>query len=147
MENGGSRRVKCSASRAFPIHSPCPNRTPKPAAWPEMPCRFPWFKPQQKALFMQSPKLRGSFHIVRGPWPIGQIPDEVVIRIVKHLIHHLFIGKKDIDGDTNGDVLATGVDGEHRASPLGVVDVVRNGCGWSVKTVVAPAPMMRNEFA
>ena len=89
---------------------------------------------------MRSPKLRGSTNAMIGPWPVGQIPDEVVLRIGKHIVHRIATGEKDISGDDYGNILANGVDGEHGAKPLGVVDVVRNGCGWSAKTVKHGTP-------
>ncbi len=89
---------------------------------------------------MRSPKLRGSSNVLRGPWPIGQIPDDVVLRMGRHLVHRLALGDEDIKGDDYGELLAKGVDGFHRSSPLGVVDVVRNGCGWSAKTVKQKDP-------
>lgn len=89
---------------------------------------------------MRYPRLRGSADAAIGPWPVGQIPDSVVLRMGKHIVHRLAMGEKDISGDDYGDLLAKGVDGEHGAKPLGVVDVVRNGCGWSAKTIKQRAP-------
>ena len=87
-----------------------------------------------------TPRLRGGSGIHRGPWPTGQIPDEVIHRIASRLVYARALGRTDITGDDFGDYLAHGVDGMHRSSPLGVVDVVRNGCGWTAKTVKANRP-------
>ncbi len=87
-----------------------------------------------------TPKLRGSPRISHGPWPLGAIPDAVLFRVGKCLVHHLALGHTDLSGDDFGNLLAWSVEGDHRGRPLGVVDVMRNGCGWSVKTVKAAAP-------
>ena len=50
------------------------------------------------------------------------------------------MGEKDISGDVFGDLLAYAVDGDHLSRPEGVVDVVRNGCAWSAKTIKKPNP-------
>ena len=41
----------------------------------------------------------------------------------------------DIDGHDFGTIFANAVHGEHLARPLGLADVIWNGCAWSVKTV------------
>jgi len=88
----------------------------------------------------KTPKLRGSPGLRHGPWPLGEIPDGVIFRVGKCLVHHQAFGTRDLSGDEFGDIVAYSVQGDHRAKPLGVADVVWNGCGWSVKTVKAPAP-------
>lgn len=86
---------------------------------------------------VDTPRLRGGSGIQRGPWPTGQVPDEVIHRIASRLVYARALGRTDITGNDFGDYLAHGVEGMHRSSPLGVVDVVRNRCGWSAKTVKA----------
>ncbi len=77
---------------------------------------------------------------VHAPWPIGQIPDDVLIRLGRVLVHRIAMGEKDISGDNYGDLLAYALDGDHLSKPEGVVDIVRNGCAWSAKTLKKPQP-------
>jgi hypothetical protein len=81
------------------------------------------------------PKLRGKTSVHRGPWPVGDLPNDVIVRIASQIIISIALGAKDFSGDEFGDKLAFGVDGIHRDSPLGVVDVIKEDCGWSAKTV------------
>ena len=89
---------------------------------------------------MSDSRLRGNRPRRSGPYPLGQIPDEVLIEISKQVVHRLAIGMSDITGDDFGTIFANGVQGEHRSSPIGIADVAWNGCGWSVKTVKSSKP-------
>ena len=86
------------------------------------------------------PKLRGNPSLKLGPWPIGAIPDGVIFGLGAQIVHRLSIGQNDITGDDFGTIFANAAKGEHRASPLGVADVVANGTAWSIKTVKHPNP-------
>ena len=86
------------------------------------------------------PRLRGQAGRRRGPYPLGQVPDAVLMGIGRQLVHRLAIGHGDITGDDFGTIFANAIAGEHRARPLGVADVAWNGCAWSVKTVQASRP-------
>lgn len=88
----------------------------------------------------KKPRLRGASKRRKEPYPLGEIPDTVIIGIGKQIVHRLAIGHKDITGDDFGEIFAGAIEGEHRNSPLGVADVVSNGCAWSVKTVKATNP-------
>ncbi len=87
-----------------------------------------------------TPRLRGNPPRSSGPWPVGDVPDRVLIGIGKQLVHRLAIGHADIAGDDFGTIFANAIDGEHRESPLGIADVIANGTAWSVKTVKASRP-------
>ena len=84
---------------------------------------------------VDTPRLRGGSGIYRGPWPAG-----LIHRIASRLVYARALGRTDITGDDFGDYLAHGARGMRRSSPLGVVDVVRNGCGWTARTVKANRP-------
>ena len=84
--------------------------------------------------------MRGNANRRTGPYPLGQIPDRVIREIGRQLVHRIAIGHADITGDDFGTIFATAIKGEHRASPLGVADVMVNGCAWSVKTVKSSNP-------
>jgi hypothetical protein len=71
---------------------------------------------------------------------LGQIPDAALYEMAEQLVHRIAIGHRDLDGDDFGTIFAKAIGGEHRGSPLGIADVVQNGCAWSVKTVAARYP-------
>lgn len=71
---------------------------------------------------------------------MGQCTDTVLFAIAKQLVHRLAIGHSDITGDDFGTIFANAIGGEHRGSPLGIADVILNGCAWSVKTLKLPRP-------
>ena len=80
------------------------------------------------------PRLRGSRRTQRGPWPVGDLPKDAVVRIGSGLIL-VFQAAKKTFLEMILLICCHGVDGSHRDSPLGVVDVVKDDCGWSAKTV------------
>ena len=86
------------------------------------------------------PRLRGSAQRRSGPYPLGQVPDDVLLSLGRQVVHRLAIGAKDISGSDFGDMFARAIDGNHRDSPLGVADVVLGECAWSVKTVKSSQP-------
>lgn len=85
------------------------------------------------------PKLRGHRRTHRGPWPVGDLPNEAVVKVGSDLVLAISRGAKDISGDDFANMLAFGVDGSHRDRPLGVVDVIKDDFGWSAKTVKSPS--------
>ena len=88
---------------------------------------------------MTRPRLRGGFQ-PRGPYPLGQIPDSVLVEIGKQVVHRLAIGLGDITGDDFGTIFAKAIGGVHRTRPVGIADVQWDGCAWSVKTVKSSKP-------
>ena len=86
------------------------------------------------------PRLRGRASRRNEPYPLGQIPDEVLFTIARQLVHRLAIGHGDITGDDFGTIFANAIGGEHRGRPLGIADVEFNNCAWSIKTVQATLP-------
>lgn len=85
---------------------------------------------------MKHPKLRDGKRLsINEPYPINQIPDEIVTKIGGYLIHLLYIGRKDISGSDWGDAFADAIDGTHLDSPIGIADVVLRKMAWSMKTV------------
>ena len=103
---------------------------------------FPWCKRSLSAWFrsLDRPRLRGNRPRRAGPYSLGQIPDSVLLGIGKKIVHRLAIGLGDIKGDDFGNIFAEAIGGTHRSSPLGVADVIWDGCAWSVKTVKAARP-------
>ena len=90
---------------------------------------------------MNEPRLRGSDGIPRGPYPLGQIPDAVLIGIGRQVVHRLAVGHGDITGDDFGTIFANAIQGgTHLTRPIGIADVLWDGCAWSVKTVKANRP-------
>lgn len=84
--------------------------------------------------------MRGGASRRTGPYQLGDLPDEVLHSIGRQIVHRIATGHKDISGDDFGTIFAKSIGGEHRASPLGIGDVILNGCAWSVKTVQARDP-------
>lgn len=50
------------------------------------------------------------------------------------------MGHSDITGDDFGTIFAAAIAGEHRGRPLGIADVIWDGCAWSVKTAQSDNP-------
>ena len=94
-----------------------------------------------------TPRLRGNSERRSGPYPLGQIPDQVVFNIGRELVHYLATsGERSMGmqgfGDAFGDIFASAVDGLHLSKSIGVADVVKEDdqCAWSVKTIKATKP-------
>ena len=88
--------------------------------------------------------MRGNAPRREEPYPLGEIPNHVLVEIGRQCVHRMAIGFSDLSGDDFGTIFAVAVGGEHRSSPLGVADVVKGKCAWSVKTVKASVPANRN---
>ena len=93
---------------------------------------------------MKNPRLRGNRPRRSDPYPLGEIPDEVLRKIGKQIVHRLAIGMGDITGDDFGTIFADAIGGVHRSSPLGIADVEWNGCAWSAKTVKKANPFKQS---
>ena len=90
--------------------------------------------------------MRGSRSQPNGIHPLGDFPKQALIEISKHLVHTLAIGRKDISGDDFGSIFADAVGGQHRASPVGIIDIFKNNCAWSVKTVKLKKPFSKRSI-
>lgn len=88
--------------------------------------------------------MRGNAPRREEPYPLGEIPQRVLVEIGRLCVHRRAIGFDDLSGDDFGSIFAAAVGGEHRASPLGIADVVKGRCAWSVKTVKAKVPANRD---
>ena len=89
------------------------------------------------------PRLRGSNRPNYGPYPLGQIPDDVLREIGRQLVHRLAVGHSNIEGEDWGTIFASAVKGEHRSRPIGLSDVEYDGCAWSAKTVKENRPFSK----
>lgn len=69
------------------------------------------------------------------PYPMNELPDELIVRIGSHLVYLLCTGRKDISGNDWGDAFAEAVGGSHLDSPVGIADVTLGRMAWSMKTV------------
>lgn len=85
-------------------------------------------------------RLRGTAKRRHEEYPLGEIPDSVIVEMAKQFVHRLAIGHADITGDDFGTIFANSIDGIHRESPLGIADVLKENCAWSVKTVKGQKP-------
>ena len=85
---------------------------------------------------MKHPKLRDSKRLLtHEPFPLNEIPQEIVKKIGKKFIYMLCGGYTDLSGDDWGNVFAEAIGGEHLQSPVGIADVVFDKMAWSMKTV------------
>ncbi len=89
---------------------------------------------------LETPRLRGDKPARSGPYPLGEFPEDMGIRLARQFVHRLAVGHANITGDDWGEIFATAINGTHRHSPLGVTDVTWNGCSWSAKTVQSSRP-------
>lgn len=80
-------------------------------------------------------RLRGSSRRRGELWPLGEIPNEVIYGIARQFVHRIAIGHGDITGDDFGTIFGEAIDGHHRERPLGIADVEKENCAWSVKTI------------
>jgi hypothetical protein len=80
-------------------------------------------------------RLRGTARRRHEEYPLGEIPDNIIFEIAKHFVHRIAIGQTDITGDDFGNIYAEAINGTHRGSPLGIADVLKGRCAWSIKTV------------
>ena len=56
---------------------------------------------------MDHPKLKDSKRLLtREPYPINEIPEEIIKRIGKKFVYLLCVGYKDLAGDEWGNVFA-----------------------------------------
>lgn len=85
---------------------------------------------------MLHPKLRDIKKLhTQEPYPINEMPEDLVIRIGANIIFLLCIGRRDIGGDDWGDAFADAIGGTHLSSPVGIADVVLDRMAWSMETV------------
>ena len=85
---------------------------------------------------MPRPRLRDNRG--REPfelYPLGQVPDNILIGIGKWITYRYTVGQSDIDGGDWGDIFAKAIGGEHLGAPLGLADVVYENMAWSVKSI------------
>ena len=95
---------------------------------------------------MKHPKLRDSKRLQTfEPYPINEMPEDVIRKIGRQFVYYLCIGRKDITGDDWGNIFANAIEsGEHLQSPVGIADVVMGKMAWSMKTVKQKNPFRKD---
>ena len=94
---------------------------------------------------MKHPKLRDSKRLLtREPYPLNEIPEEVIKSIGKQFVYMLCVGRRDLTGDDWGNVFAQAIGGTHLQSPVGIADVTFDKMAWSMKTVKKSTPHKGN---
>lgn len=88
----------------------------------------------------ERPRLRGRARARSRLYPLGDFPDDIVMNMARQFVHRLAVGHANITGDDFGEIFAKSISGEHFNNPIGVTDVIWNGCSWSTKTVQAKKP-------
>ena len=91
------------------------------------------------------PRLRGKAKARKSPYSLSEFPHDVIVGIGRQIVHRLAVGHADISGDDFAGIFAHAISGEHRAKPLGVTDVIWNGCSWSAKTVYSAKPFTHKQ--
>ena len=82
---------------------------------------------------MKHPKLRDSKRLqTNEPYPMNEIPEDLIVKIGGSFVYLLYVGRKDIDGGDWGDAFAEAVGGCHLDSPIGIADVVLEKMAWRV---------------
>ena len=87
----------------------------------------------------QGPRLRGGW-TSPAPYPLGQIPNSVILSIASSIVYLSAVGRADIAGDDWGDIFAAALNAHHLKSPLGIVDIALGNTAWSAKTVKSSKP-------
>lgn len=94
---------------------------------------------------MKHPRLRdGKKLVTNEPYPMNEVPDDLIVKIGGYLVHLLYVGRKDISGSDWGDAFSDAIGGVHLDSPVGIADVVLGKMAWSMKTVKSPNPFNLN---
>lgn len=89
---------------------------------------------------MRQPKLRDSHNLISELYPLGNMPEDILVKIGAGIIYRVYTGRKDITGDDWGDILAEAVQGTHYAKPVGITDLATESTAWSAKTVKVNHP-------
>lgn len=90
---------------------------------------------------MERPRLRDSARLTsHEPFPLNEIPEELIVKIGGYLVYLIYTGRKDVTGADWGDAFADSLGGVHLDSPVGIADVILDKMAWSVKTVKTPKP-------
>ncbi len=88
----------------------------------------------------QGPRLRGGW-TSSEPYPLGQIPDSIILSIASSIVYWIATGKGDITGDDWGEIFAAALGATHLKKPLGIVDISLGKTAWSAKTVGLKNPL------
>jgi hypothetical protein len=91
---------------------------------------------------MKHPRLRDGHRLLASePYPLNEIPDEIIINLGAYFSYLLYTGRQDISGEDWGNAFAKAIGGIHLDSPVGIADVVKDRMAWSMKTVRNNNPM------
>lgn len=85
---------------------------------------------------MNHPRLRDNRRLNSfEPYPLNQLPDDLIVRIGGYFTYLLYTGRRDFSGTDWGNAFSDAVKGTHLDSPIGIADVVLGKMAWSMKTV------------
>ncbi len=88
---------------------------------------------------MPQPRLRDGYQ-KKEPYPLNEIPTDVVEGFCRHFVYYLATGRKNLSGNEWSSIFAQVIQGTDFASPLGVADVDWEECCWSQKTIQHTQP-------
>ena len=89
---------------------------------------------------MRLVRTRGNKPVAYAPYPLNEFPPNIIQELGRRLVHFIAVGHSEIDGDTFCQMYADCFGAEALGKPLGVADILWNGCAWSVKTIKNKQP-------
>ena len=95
---------------------------------------------------MRKVRTKGQAQSIHEPYPLNEFPTTLIQELGKRIVHLLAVGHADMDGDTFSQMYADSFGAEALGKPLGVADVIWNGCAWSVKTIKQKTPHSTNHI-
>ena len=79
-------------------------------------------------------------HKPHEPYPLNEFGETTIQSIAKRIIHLKAVGHADMTGSMFIRIFADSISGHKVARPVGVENVVWNGCAWSVATINKKRP-------
>lgn len=85
------------------------------------------------------PRIRDGKDVER-PYPLNMIPNEYLINIGRNIAYLIATGENKLTGEKWEDIFSKSIEGERLGNSIGLVDVIKDNFGWSVKTIKANNP-------
>ena len=84
---------------------------------------------------MHTPRLRNQTKKQSNIYTLGKLPKDIIISLSAELVYHYACGYDDIAGDEIAKLFAGSIDGVALNSALGLADILKDDCAFSVKSV------------
>lgn len=89
---------------------------------------------------MHTPRLRNQTKKQSNIYTLGKLPKDIIISLSGELVYHYACGYDDIAGDEIAKLFASSIDGIALNSALGLADILKDDCAFSVKSVKSKDP-------